>query len=94
MIKLRNHRPVRLIDSKGRFDLRPGEVVSFTTLPDDLQGLVDKGYLLKVKAERSARLLPKNEDGQEIPTKVGADDKEPNPQNREPSPKQKKKGRN
>jgi len=51
MIKLKNHRPVRLIDSKGRFDLKPGETVSFSTIPKDLKGLVRKGYLLEVKSK-------------------------------------------
>lgn len=54
MVKLKNHRPVRLIDSKGRFDLKPGETVSFSTVPKDLKGLVINGFLLEVKSKKKA----------------------------------------
>ena len=54
MIKLKNHRPVRLIDSQGRFDLKPGETVSFSTIPKDLKGLVKNGFLLEVKPKQKA----------------------------------------
>jgi len=52
MIKLKNHRPVRLIDNQGRFDLKPGETVSFSSVPKDLKGLVDKGILMEVKSKQ------------------------------------------
>ena len=52
MVTLKNHRPVRLIDSKGRFDLKPGETVSFSSVPKDLKSLVDNGYLMEVKKKK------------------------------------------
>jgi len=52
MIKLKNHRPVRLIDNQGRFDLKPGETVSFSSIPNDIKGLVKNGFLLEVKSKQ------------------------------------------
>jgi len=50
MVKLKNPRPVRLMDHSGRFDLKPGEEIEFESVPKDLMGLVKKGYLKEVKS--------------------------------------------
>lgn len=49
MVKLKNTRKVRLIDGNGRFDLKPGDTVSFTEVPYDLKTLVSKGILKEIK---------------------------------------------
>ena len=51
MIVLKNTRNVRLIDGDARFDLKPGETVSFPAVPNDLLLLVKKGILKEVKAK-------------------------------------------
>jgi len=59
MIVLKNTRNVRLIDGAARFDLLPGETVSFPAVPNDLLSLVKKGILKEVKAkEKSVSNVP------------------------------------
>jgi len=41
-----------LIDNQGRFDLKPGETVSFSSIPNDIKGLVKNGFLLEVKSKQ------------------------------------------
>ncbi len=48
MVKLKNPRPVRLMDGEGRFDLKPGEEVEFESVPKDVMVLIKKGYLKEV----------------------------------------------
>lgn len=71
MVKLKNTRKVRLIDGKGRFDLKPGDTVSFTEVPKDLKNLVSKGFLKEIKPKPK----PEKEKRQVEPqnSKVGGD---------------------
>jgi len=65
MIKLKNPRKVRLIDSNGLFDLKPGETITLNSIPESIQKLVKKGLLKemkpKVKVETKAEVKEKVE---------------------------------
>jgi len=75
MVKLKNPRPVRLMDHGGRFDLKPGDEIEFESVPKDLMGLIKKGYLKEVKSSSSG-----SEKGKKVsPDTKGSDsaDKKP-----------------
>lgn len=56
MIKLKNPRKVRLIDSNGLFDLKPGETITLPSIPESIQKLVKKGLLKEVKPKVKAEV--------------------------------------
>jgi len=82
MIKLKNPRKVRLIDSNGLFDLKPGETITLNSIPESIQKLVKKGLLKemkpKVKVETKAEVKEKVEKSQ------------PGPRTKNPKPSTKK----
>lgn len=42
---------MRLIDGKGRFNLKPGEIVEFKSVPADLTPLIEKEILISVRPD-------------------------------------------
>jgi len=77
MVKLKNPRPVRLMDREGRFDLKPGEEVEFEAVPKDMMGLIKKGYLKEVVQQQSIDKLrvtaqePEKGKGEKVDTTTG-----------------------
>jgi len=67
MVRLKNPRETRLIDGQGRFDLRPGETVTMSSIPKDVTDLIHRGYLIvlgekkAVKSDPVENLLPLDE---------------------------------
>ena len=70
MIKLKNPRKVRLIDSNGLFDLKPGETITLPSIPESIQKLVKKGLLKEVKPRVKVQVETKEEVKENTPEPI------------------------
>jgi len=87
MIKLKNPRKVRLIDSNGLFDLKPGETITLNSIPESIQKLVKKGLLKEVKPRQSQPLKVDAETKIEVKDRLEKNQPETTTKNLKPTTK-------